>query len=76
MKLFYAFLNHELVFVIWILSTCVLDKGMEIGFYTMVVNLNEKILSHGWLYIYDQGIKCNKHMLIMKISGIISTCSL
>ena len=70
------FIKHEIVFVIWMLGTFVLDKDMKIGFYTMVVNLNEKILSHGWLYIYDQGIKCNKHMLIMKISCVLSTCPL
>ena len=37
------FPKHEMVFVIWMLGTCVLDKEMKIGFYTMVVKLNEKI---------------------------------
>ena len=70
------FLKHQMVFVIWMLGTCVPDKEMKIGFYTMVVNLNDKFLSHGWLYIYDQGIKFNKHMFIMKISCVLSTCPL
>ena len=37
------FIKHEIVFVIWMLGTCVPDKEMKRGIYTMVVKLNEKI---------------------------------